>query len=238
MMDIVVLDLETTSAVVTDARIVQYSMFRPLLPEDPVRTGLLNPGMPIPPASMAVHKITDEMVQNAPTFDDLANGMFAYLNDAFVCGYNAQAFDVEVLRFEFSRVGLDYKCPGVIDPFVFWHRKERHTLEAAYRRFCGQSLEDAAHDAQADAKAAWEVALATKEYFGGESWEEYIAVCNTPPEGFLDMDCKIKLNDGVPVLNFGKHKGTELRFVERSYREWLLTTNMSETVKKAIRETL
>lgn len=232
---IVVLDLETTSNVVSLARIVSYSMFDPESGEH--HAGFVNPEMPIPPASTEVHGITDDMVKDAPKFSELADRIHAFLADRIVCGYNALQYDVEVLKLEFRRVSLVYDCPGVLDPFIVWNRLERRTLENAYARFCGKILGDDAHDADADARAAYDVYTAMKAQWSLTP-EEFLRYSMDPPEGFLDRDRKIKLDGDEPALNFGKYLGMQLRYCPKDYLQWCLTTDMSSHVKDIIRRYL
>lgn len=231
----VVLDLETTSNVVSQARIVSYSMFCPETGEH--HAGLVYPEMPIPPQSTEVHGITDAMVLEAPKFSELAERIHGFLSDRIVCGYNALQYDVEVLKFEFRRVGRVYECPGVLDPFIVWNRLERRTLENAYARFCGKILGDDAHDADADARAAHEVYEAMMKTFGLTP-EEFLRYSMDPPEGFLDRDRKIKLDGDEPALNFGKHTGMQLRYCPKEYLQWILGTDMSNQVKDIVRRYL
>ena len=66
-------DLETTGTNVVNDRIVELSYIK-VYPDghEESKTRRLNPGMPIPPASTAVHHITDEDVKDCPTFAQVA----------------------------------------------------------------------------------------------------------------------------------------------------------------------
>jgi DNA polymerase-3 subunit epsilon len=230
--DIVVLDFETTSASVKDCRIVSYCMFRP---GQEKRIGLLNPEMPIPPASTKIHGITDDSVKDAPTFRQISKSLLDYLGSAVLCGYNVRDFDAEVLRLEFERCGITYKVPGCIDPFVLWQQMEARTLENAFKRFCGKSLGDTAHDAASDAEAAWAISVVMQlEHF--ESFEAMQKLCDEPPPGFADRKRVIRIEDGRLILNIGKHRGMEVRHLEQSYVEWMLGQDFSDDVKKILRE--
>ena len=58
---------------------------------------LVNPGRPIPPESTAIHKITDEMVADKPTFKELAKIIAKDIEGCDIAGYNSNRFDVPLL---------------------------------------------------------------------------------------------------------------------------------------------
>src|SRR5690625_5409047 len=66
-------DLETTGIQVASDRIVEISILK-VFPNGNKESLTLrvNPEMPIPPESTAIHGISDEMVANEPTFKELA----------------------------------------------------------------------------------------------------------------------------------------------------------------------
>lgn len=120
------------------------------------RNMLLNPGMPIPAESTAIHGISDADVADKPTLNAVADAFCAHVRSAQVLvGYNVH-FDIGF---------LDAHCPGfteareglpVIDPLIvirdvgrFWRGKGRHKLTAVCDRF-GIELEGNAHRASTD----------------------------------------------------------------------------------------
>ena len=71
---IVFFDLETTGLQISKDRIVEISILK-ILPNGnkESKTWLVNPTIPIPPETIAIHGISDEKVANEPTFKELAN---------------------------------------------------------------------------------------------------------------------------------------------------------------------
>ncbi len=64
----------------------------------PVLDTLINPEQPIPPATTAVHSITDETVRSAPTFADAWPSICAVLNGVEnLIVYNA-GYDMAIIR--------------------------------------------------------------------------------------------------------------------------------------------
>ena len=75
-------DLETTGINVATDRIVEIAILK-VFPNGNKEsyTWRVNPEMPIPEESSAIHGITDEMVANEPTFKELAPKVYALIKD-------------------------------------------------------------------------------------------------------------------------------------------------------------
>lgn len=160
------LDFETTGVDPRNDRVLSYA----LLDEPGFEiTGLLNPGVTIPPASAEVHGITEEMIIDAPSS---ADGMVVVVDwvqslverEVGLVVFNA-AYDLTMLRAEASRLGLaqpDWSRLLVVDPYVLDWGIERGEL--GQRRlvdvasYYGIAI-DNAHDASCDARAARDVAV-------------------------------------------------------------------------------
>ena len=80
------LDTETTGTGQTD-RIIQIAIVD--MNGEPLFQSLVNPGVPIPAESSAVNGITDEMVADAPCFEDIASDVFDRLNGRLFIAHNA-----------------------------------------------------------------------------------------------------------------------------------------------------
>ena len=81
------------------------------------KSNLVNPGMPIPPLSTAIHGITDEKVADKPTFKEVAKDYLKFFEGADLAGFNILKFDVPMLVEEFLRAGIefDYSRKKLID---------------------------------------------------------------------------------------------------------------------------
>ena len=75
------LDLQTTGINLGADRIVEISILK-ITPDgkEESLTMRINPGMPIPKESTAIHGISDEDVKDAPKFKDAADQLIAFLN--------------------------------------------------------------------------------------------------------------------------------------------------------------
>lgn len=153
--------METTGLNVIRDRIIQIAIVK-ISKTDHTRTEyyrMLNPGpVFISEEAAAVHGITNDMVKNKPTFDQLAKEIFDFIGDADLGGYNSNRFDVPLLMEEFSRVGIDFKIENrrTVDVQQIFYKMEPRTLKAAYRYYCQKEMVDA-HDALADVNATIEV---------------------------------------------------------------------------------
>lgn len=130
---------------------------------------LINPGIPVPEESRAVHGITDEELEGAPRFSKIADEILEHLGGRLPVAYNAD-FDKRFLLAEFARVKrpIDGELPPAarndtvwIDPLVWvreLHRGEKgHKLVDVCKRL-GIDLENA-HRASDDAEATGRVLL-------------------------------------------------------------------------------
>src|SRR5512140_917648 len=153
------LDLETTGINIVTDRIVEISVLK-VSPNGTEEwfTTRVNPEMPIPPKSTAIHGITDSDVANSPAFRDIAKKLTTFLEGCDLAGYNANKFDIPVLAEEFLRVNIDFdfRRRRYVDVQVIFHKKEQRTLSAAYLFYCKKELAGA-HGAKADTKATYEI---------------------------------------------------------------------------------
>ncbi len=114
---VLVADLETTGLDVRRDRVVSVGAIPghgANVNQDQALDVLVNPERRIPPRSTAIHHITDEMVKDADTFEQLFPKLNAMLTDHVVVGHNI-GFDLAILRGECKRVGLDWSRPVALD---------------------------------------------------------------------------------------------------------------------------
>ena len=65
---------------------------------------LVNPGVSIPSFISRLTGITNDMVQGAPTFEDIASILYDYLDGAVLAPHNV-GFDYGFLKSEYGRLG-------------------------------------------------------------------------------------------------------------------------------------
>ena len=235
---LIVFDLETTGLDLVNDRIIQISYIKVYPDGKEERENLfVYPGKPIPDEVSELTGITTDLVEDAPTFEELAPRLNEVFKGCDFAGFNSNHFDIPMLAEEFLRAEIDFDFSSVrlIDAQTIFHKMEKRNLAAAYKFYCGRKMEDdfAAHRADQDAEATYRVLLGELETYSEANQEE--------PERVLpnDMDYLAefsKNNDNVdfagrivwrPVLdskgnemldakgkvikkeyfNFGKYKG-------------------------------
>ncbi len=112
----IVLDTETTGLDARNDRVVEIGAVRLHAGErgDDGHSVLVDPAILIPPASTAIHGITDADTAGAPTFPAAMAAFAEWAGSAVVIGY-ATAFDIAVLRHEHERHGLVWREPRTLD---------------------------------------------------------------------------------------------------------------------------
>ena len=119
-------DLETTGIDVAKDRIVEIAVFK-VFPNGnkESKTWLVNPTIPIPWQTTAVHGITNEKVANEPTFKELSSVIYNMIKDSDLAGYNSDRFDIPLLAEELLRAGVDFDMKGrvSVDVQTVFHKK-------------------------------------------------------------------------------------------------------------------
>lgn len=233
-------DLETTGIDVARDRIVEISIFK-VYPNGnkESKTWLVNPTIPIPPQTTAVHGITDEKVANEPTFKELATQVHNMIKDSDLAGFNSDRFDIPLLAEELLRAEVDFDMKNrvSVDVQTIFHKMEERTLSAAYKFYCGQSLENA-HSAEADTMATYEILKSQLDCYDNlendmKSLSEF-----TTRKKSVDFAGFIALNnEGKEIFTFGKHKGALVDDVfdkEPGYFGWIQNADFPLYTKKVL----
>lgn len=231
-------DLETTGINIGKDKIVEISILK-VNPDHSreTKTWRVNPLMPIPPESSAIHGIYDEDVAEAPTFKDIAPKVIEMIKDSDLAGYNSNRFDIPLLAEELLRNDFDFdiKKHRPVDVQVIYHKMEPRTLSAAYQYYCNENLEDA-HSAEADTLATYEVLKAQIErYEAIENDVNFLHEYTTQNKN-ADLAGFVGLNkEDEEIFNFGKYKGKKLKEVfktDSGYYAWLMNADFPFYTKK------
>jgi len=160
----VVLDVESTGLDPEADRIVQIAMIQVDGGEitDEFVT-LIDPTVPIPPESSAIHGIAAERLsaESATTFVMHAREIARRAARRVVVSYNAARFDLPIVRAELARCRIATGGRTPLDVLT-WVRKldryvagsGRHRLHETARRH-GLTIDGTEHDAGTDARATW-----------------------------------------------------------------------------------
>ena len=111
------LDTETTGLDTATARIVQIGaigMLGPRIEPERAFETLVNPGIPIPAATSAIHGIRDEDVKDAPSAEQAIARLLAFLGGSVAIGHTI-GFDLAILRRQAAEAGLEWRAPRSLD---------------------------------------------------------------------------------------------------------------------------
>ncbi|NOC44957.1 MULTISPECIES: PolC-type DNA polymerase III [unclassified Ruegeria] len=160
----VVFDTETTGLLPHKDEIVQIGAVRVLngkIVQGEHLDMLVDPGIPIPPASTKVHKISDRMVQGAPDIAEAGRVFHQFSRDAVIVAHNAP-FDMAFLRRHAKRMGVEWDHPildTVLLSAVLFGASDTHTLDALCERLEITIPEALRHTALGDAIATAEALI-------------------------------------------------------------------------------
>jgi len=105
-----IVDIETTGGFAAGNRITEVAVLihdgQEIVRE---YSTLLNPMQQIPPYISGLTGITDQMVAEAPLFEDIADELFEILNDKVFIAHNVQ-FDYSFIKKAFEKAGLNYRA--------------------------------------------------------------------------------------------------------------------------------
>lgn len=145
------LDLETTGATPLKDRITEIGLVRFENGIEVCRwQTLVNPETSIPPFIQSLTGITNDMVQNAPTFAEIADELSAYLEGSVMAAHNVR-FDLGFLKSEYRRIGQTLKqkvlCTVKLSRQLY-PQYHKHSLNAIMERH--QLTTEARHRAMGD----------------------------------------------------------------------------------------
>ena len=237
---LIIFDLETTGMNISTDRIVEISYLK-IYPngKEEGKTMRLNPGIPIPPETTAIHGIRDEDIANAPTFSSIAKNLAKEIEGCDLAGYNSNRFDIPLLAEEFLRaeVDIDLMKRKFIDVQTIFYKKEPRTLLAAYKFYCDGNLENA-HSAEADTLATYEVLKAQLDRYPDlENDINYLSKFSAFTRN-ADFAGRIVYDDNEEeMFNFGKYKGQKVVDVlkkDPGYYGWIMQGDFTLHTKKVI----
>ena len=125
-------DTETTGIKPDKDKIIEIAAYDPVL--DKTFSSLINPKVPIPKESTAIHNITDDMVKDAPDFQKVGKNFIDFCSgDIVLIAHNNDAFDKKFLDQEFERSNISQPEWKFIDSLKFARKYRpdlpRHSLQ-------------------------------------------------------------------------------------------------------------
>jgi DNA polymerase III epsilon subunit-like protein len=227
------LDLETSGVEPKTSGICELALeiFAPGVAPREYRT-LVNPLLPIPEAATKIHGITNAMVQDAPTFLQLAAELGPALVDCDFVGFNVR-FDLRQLFEEFLRAAMPWNYEGarILCGYRLWQVAEGRSLSDAIRRWINvpgltepdaadtdNNIDGQAHNALYDVR--WSTRVVASQLSSGLlPTLDIDELHQLQWPGWYDSGGKLRWNaDGVLCIGgWGLHKEKPLHTVPRSY---------------------
>lgn len=119
-LEIALLDVETTGRDASIGRVIEAGLTVGRGGKIVAKYNwLVNPGIPIPAESSAVHGLHDEDVQGKPSFAEIAGELGAAFHGRVPAAYNAP-FDKAFLMAELARANVDTSGTPALDRAVAW----------------------------------------------------------------------------------------------------------------------
>ncbi|MDA3819923.1 MAG: 3'-5' exonuclease [Candidatus Delongbacteria bacterium] len=237
---LVFFDIESTGMNIAKDRIVEIAFLK-IFPDSSQESKLqrINPEIPIPEETTRIHGISDEDVENSPTFKQVAKKFAGFIEGCDLAGFNSNRFDIPMLAEEFIRadVDVDLKRHKNIDVQVIFHKMEQRTLSAAYKFYCKKKLVDA-HSAMADTSATFEILDAQIQHYNALKADvDYLSDFSAHKKN-ADFAGRIVYNDKQQeVFNFGKYKNMPVEDVlskDPSYYGWMMKGDFPLYTKKVL----
>lgn len=219
-------DTETTGVNPAHDKIIEIAAYDPLL--DRTFESLVNPLSPIPQEAMAIHGITDQMVQTAPTFAEVGKKFIEFCQgNVVLLAHNNDAFDRLFLLHESKRHGIAMPHWPMIDTLK-WTRKYRSDLPKHNLQFLRRVYgfaENQAHRALDDVIILYKI---FSVLFDDLSMEQVLELLAENSTELLPQ-----------VMPFGKHKGKPFSELPSFYIQWLkkegaLDKEENRALKKAL----
>lgn len=197
-------DIETTGGHVTRDRVTEVAVICLDGPRITRWSQLINPGLPIPLNIERLTGISDSLLADAPSFEEIAHLLWERLDGHVFVAHNAR-FDYGFLKNEFRRAGYELKLPQLCTVKLsreLFPEQRQHNLDSLIARYdlrCPNR-----HRAMGDAEAIFDFWRKLPGLCGLEALEVAIKVQRILPSlpPFLAREAVDRLPKGVGVYLF------------------------------------
>ena len=221
----VCLDCETTGLDTAEDRIIEVAaiLFDIEQTYDQFES-LVNPGCPIPEASMAIHHITDKMVCDKPSIKDVLPVLFKFIGHSIILGHGIN-FDIDILAKCAEREGIatTIKQNLYIDTLRMariYGESPKNSLEQLRKHF---------HVEQGEAHRAMSDVIVNIEVF-----KQLVKPFPTVEKLFDTLSRPVLLKE-IPL---GKYKGRPFKEVPSEYLQWAASKDFDQDLLYSIRTEL
>ncbi|MFY7843460.1 MAG: putative quorum-sensing-regulated virulence factor [Rhabdochlamydiaceae bacterium] len=215
-------DTETTGVKADKDRIIEIAAYNPI--KNTSFCAFINPGMPIPKEATAIHNISDEMVKEAPSFEQVGLDFINFCGDnAVLIAHNNDAFDKVFLCTECKRHNLSVPDWLYVDTLK-WSRKYRSDLPKHSLQYLREVYGLPANQAH----RALDDVMILHQVFS-------LMIDDLPINIVIEL-----LAENKPLLRmpFGKHQGKLFSEIPQDYISWLVKSGFfdkpdNENIKEA-----
>lgn len=185
---------------------------------------LVNPGVLIPKESMAIHNITDEMVQDKPPIEEVLADVLKMVGNHIIVGHGI-LFDMELLACAAERAKIPTRVRSnrffdTLRLARLYGGSPQNSLEQLCKHF--NISYDGAHRAMTDVMMNIEVFKFLSQKF--KTTEQIFKVLSKP----------ILLKE----FPFGKHKGRSMKEIPVDYLQWAANKDFDQDLLFTVRTEL
>ncbi|SCA62774.1 Uncharacterized protein SCG7109_AD_00250 [Chlamydiales bacterium SCGC AG-110-M15] len=219
------LDCESTGLDTDKDRVIEIAAVKFTLEKHLDQTeSLVDPQMVIPEESIAIHHITDKMVQGKPLIKELLPDFLEFVGRHTIMGHGIQ-YDIDILTSEAKRHNIPCKLKSnlIIDTLRLarlYGDSPINSLEALRKHF--NVLAEGAHRAMNDVIVNIEV------------FKRLIEKFKTTKQLFDRLAKPIAMR----AMPLGKHKGRPFRDIPLQYLQWAANKDFDQDLLYSIRSEL
>lgn len=221
----VCIDCESTGLDPKQDRIIEVAAMKFTLDETLDQfESLIDPQVTIPQASIAIHHITQEMVEGKPTIDQVLGSVFELIGNHPIIGHGIQ-YDIEILAHHAERCNIP--CTIRKNPSFDTLRLARlygqsptNSLEMLRQHF--NIAEEGAHRAMSDVVVNIQVFKKLSQQF--RTLEQVTEALSRP----------IQMRN----MPLGKHKGRPMKEIPVEYLRWAANQDFDEDLLYSLRTEL
>lgn len=218
----VCIDCETTGLDPKNDRIIEVAVVRFTLDQVLAQfESLIDPQMLIPEESIAIHHISNEMVQGKPTIDKVLPEIISLIGKHIIVGHGV-GFDIELIANAADRHGIQHtlRSARTFDTLRLarlYGESPTNSLEMLRKHF--NIEEEGAHRAMSDVTVNCEVFRYLSKNF------------RTTDQIFNVLSKPIKMK----IMPLGKHKGRPIKEVPLQYLQWAANKEFDQDLLYSIR---
>lgn len=223
--EFVCLDCETTGLDINNDHIIEVAAVRFTFQGaiDSFET-LVNPGCPISLASQAIHHISDEMVLDAPSIEDVLPAVLQFVEGHIIVGHGI-GFDMNVLETAAQKKGIasSLRSNKLIDTLRLarlYGESPVNSLESLRQHFNIEWQE--AHRAMADVQVNIEIFKKLAHRF------------KTVGQLFDALSKPIQMK----IMPLGKYKGREFKDLPLDYLRWAIRMDFDDDLLFSLKSEL